>query len=150
MTKAFSVEDIKNEMANSCFKSEFNKPSSLRPARKELLLYKEYRWVLQSFGLMAAFYNAMNMQVQCEKAYVRYVQIVESFFTSDSLETSNAYFLVGVYYFEQNMTHKSIACLRKALAIREVKFGPMHISCSDCLLNLGILYKLRGLTDLAR
>ena len=48
------------------------------------------------------------------------------------------------------MTHKSIACFRKALAIREKKFSPMHISCSDCLLNLGILYKLRGLIDHAR
>ena len=45
------------------------------------------------------------------------------------------------------MTHKSIACFRKALAIRELKFKPMHISCSDCLLNLGILYKLRGLAE---
>ena len=26
----------------------------------------------------------------------------------------------------------------------------MHISCSDCLLNLGILYKMRGLQDNAR
>lgn len=48
------------------------------------------------------------------------------------------------------MTHKAIACFRKALAIREKKFNSMHISCSDCLLNLGILYKLRGLTDHAR
>ena len=99
---------------------------------------------------MASFYNAIGMQVQCEKAYVRYVQLIEQFFHGDSLETSNAYFLVGIYYFEQNMTHKSIACFRKALAIREKKFSPMHISCSDCLLNLGILYKLRGLIDHAR
>ena len=36
------------------------------------------------------------------------------------------------------------------MAIREDKFGPMHVSCSDCLLNLGIIYKLRGLTDQSR
>ena len=48
------------------------------------------------------------------------------------------------------MTHKAIACFRKSLAIRELKFEPHHIACSDCLLNLGILYKLRGLTDHAR
>ena len=113
-------------------------------------MFKDFRWVLQSFGLMAAFYNAIGMQVQCEKAYVRYIQLVEQFFSNDSLETSNAYFLVGLYYFEQNLSHKSIACFRKALAIREAKFKPMHISCSDCLMNLGILYKLRGSSTHAR
>ena len=42
------------------------------------------------------------------------------------------------------MTHKSVAGFRKALAIRQGKFSPLHASCGDCLLNLGILYKLRG------
>ena len=78
------------------------------------------------------------------------MQLVEQFFNGDSLETSNAYYLVAIYYFEQSMTHKSIACFRKALAIRELKFNPIHVSCSDCLLNLGILYKMRGLTDQAK
>lgn len=76
--------------------------------------------------------------------------MVEQFFHSDSLETSNAYFLVGIYYFEKSQTHKAVACFRKALAIRELKLSPSDVSCSDCLLNLGILYKMRGLIDHAK
>lgn len=44
---------------------------------KNMLEYKDLRWILQSYGLMGAFYNAMNMEKQCEGAYVRYVQIIE-------------------------------------------------------------------------
>ncbi len=33
--------------------------------------------------------------------YVKYIQLIEKFNNKDSLEASNAYFLVGVYYFEQ-------------------------------------------------
>ena len=66
------------------------------------------------------------------------------------METSTAYFLVGVYYHEKNINHKSIACFRKSLAIRETIFSPLHYSCADCLLNLGILYKYRGLSAQCR
>ena len=37
------------------------------------LVYKDFRWILQSYGLMAAFYNSMNMENLCESAYIRYV-----------------------------------------------------------------------------
>jgi len=63
------------------------------------------------------------------------------------LETSNAYFLVGIYYHEVGIkgNHKSIACFKKSLAIREKIFGcDGDACCSDCLLNLGLLYKQRG------
>lgn len=100
---------------------------------------------------MAAIQNACGSDVQCEQTYVKYVQLIEKYFNSDSLETSNAYFLVGVYYYEKEISHKAVACFAKALAIRQKVFAKgvndtrvMHPSCADCLLNLGILYKQRG------
>jgi hypothetical protein len=50
--------------------------------------------------VVASFYNAIGNEVACEKTYVKYVQLVEKFFLKDSLETSNAYYLIGVYYHE--------------------------------------------------
>ena len=94
--------------------------------------------------MIAAFYNAIGNQNRCEDAYVTYVRLVERFFLKDSLETSNAYFLVGIYYFEKKLSHKAIACFKKTLAIREKKFGLEHASCADCIHNLGILFKQRG------
>ena len=73
---------------------------------------------LQAYGIIASFYNAVGNQEKCESSYVKYIKLIEKFYLQDSLEASNAYFLVGVYYFEESMTHKSIACFRKALAIR--------------------------------
>jgi hypothetical protein len=67
---------------------------------------------------MAAIYNASGEEVSCEKTYVKYIQLIEKFFGSESLETSNAYYLVGVYYYEKEISHKSVACFAKALAIR--------------------------------
>jgi tetratricopeptide (TPR) repeat protein len=72
------------------------------------------------------------------------VQLIERFYLRDSVETSNAYFLVGVYYFEQKLLHKAAASFQKCLAIRELRLGKTHAACADCLLNLGIIYKKLG------
>ena len=111
---------------------------------KQSLTFNDYKWMQQAYGIIASLYSTVGNQKKCELSYVKYVQLIERFYHQDSLEASNAYFLVGIYYFEEQMTHKSVACFRKALAIRQSKFGPLHASCGDCLLNLGILYKLRG------
>ena len=55
-----------------------------------------------------------------------YVTLIEDFFGGQSLEASNAYFMVGIYYYEKGKSHKSVACFRKALAIREKILSPMH------------------------
>lgn len=73
-------------------------------------------------------------------AYVIYVQWIERYFGKDSLEASNCYFLVGLYYYEQQAWQKSLACFIKALYVRGKELGDGHISCADCHLNIGILY----------
>ena len=57
------IDTIKKELAGAS-----NNHNS-----KNMLEYKDLRWILQSYGLMGAFYNAMNMEKQCESAYVRYI-----------------------------------------------------------------------------
>ena len=76
--------------------------------------------------------------------------MIEKFYSPTSLESSNSYFLLGVYYASKSahFTHKSIACFGKALSIRERK-KDCDASCADCLLNMGLLYKRQGMNDYA-
>ena len=73
--------------------------------------------------------------------YVKYVSLIEDFYDKDSMEAGNAYFMVGVYYFEQEQFQKSLACFIKALFIRRNTLGEMSLGAADCHYNMGILYK---------
>lgn len=106
--------------------------------------------MLQSYGIIASFYNAIHEQKRCEKAYMKYILLLERLYTKESLEVSNAYYLVGVYYFEQELLHKAIACFLKSLDIKQKKLGRKQAGCCDCLLSIGVIYKLQGLTGKAR
>jgi hypothetical protein len=61
----------------------------------------EFRTLLQFYSMQASFYNAIGHQRRCEASYVKYVQLVEEVYQRESIEASNAYFLVGVFYYEQ-------------------------------------------------
>ena len=76
--------------------------------------------------MLASFHNALGNQNKCERAYVMYVNLIEEFYSKDSLEASNAYYLMGIYYHEQgpSLTHKAIACFGKSLHIREKHYRP--------------------------
>lgn len=76
-------------------------PTRSKPGNSNIPTFADFKWMLSSFGTIAAFYNAIGNQIRCEMAYVKYVQWIEKFFGKDSLEASNCYFLVGLYYFEQ-------------------------------------------------
>jgi hypothetical protein len=71
--------------------------------------------------MIAGFYNALGNNERCENNYASYVKLIEQFYLPLSLETSNAYFLVGLYYHELGVeyNHKAIACFSKSLAIRK-------------------------------
>ena len=150
----YNIDDIKTDIyeiqqsSSEATKNRHALQTMLESGSK--IQFKDFRWHLQAYSLVASFYNAINLHQRCESVYVRYIELVEEFYGKGSLETSTAYFLIGVYYHEQNINHKAIACFRKSLAIRETKFGPLHKSCADCLLNLGILYKFRGLSAQSR
>ncbi|CDW74513.1 tpr domain containing protein [Stylonychia lemnae] len=114
----------------------------MRQGFSNIPTFADFKWMLSAFATIAAFYNALGNQIRCELAYVRYVQWIEKFFGKDSLEASNCYFLVGLYYFEQNYYQKSLACFIKSLYSRQKELGgDNHTACADCYLNIGILYK---------
>ncbi len=71
------------------------------PGGSNIPTFPDFKWMLSALATIASFYNAVGNQVRCEMVYVKYVQWIEKFFGKDSLEASNCYFLVGIYYFEQ-------------------------------------------------
>jgi tetratricopeptide (TPR) repeat protein len=82
-----------------------------------------------------------------------YVSLIEEFYDKQSLESSNAYYLMGIYYYEQgsSLAHKAIACFGRSLYIREKHYKPHSaVSMADCLLNLGLIYKQRGFYEKAK
>lgn len=56
--------------------------------------------MLSVLAILASFYNSLGMQRQSESVYAEYIMRVEEFHEPNSLEVGNAYFMVGVYYFE--------------------------------------------------
>lgn len=96
-------------------------------------------------GLIASFYNCLGCESKCEQVYTRYVQLVEDFYERESVEAGNAYFMIGVYYFEQNRYQKSLACFIKALYIRKKELGALSLGVADCHYNIGIIYKKLGI-----
>jgi|688.fasta_scaffold322127_2 tetratricopeptide (TPR) repeat protein len=106
--------------------------------------------MLQTIGIIAGFYNQAGNEKGCEAAYVKYIKLVEKFYLLESLETSSAYFMVGVYYFQIKQNGKALACFMKSLAIRQKKLSRSHPSCSDCLFNMGIVLKNLGYVGKAR
>ena len=75
LTKYFSLDVIKQELATETQKilneqrqtigatSSRSMTNKSQSNSEKMFMYKDFRWVLQSFGLMASFYNAIGMQV---------------------------------------------------------------------------------------
>jgi len=72
---------------------------------------------------------------------VKYITWIEKLFGKDSLEGSNCYFQMGIFYYEKEAFKKSLVCFIKTLYIRQKELGEFHPSCGDCHLNMAILYK---------
>lgn len=156
-----SVKDIKKQLTeikkekqenkaatgddrSSAYTRKYTSNIRNRPTHSNITTFADYKWMLSAYATIAAFYNAIGNQKKCEMVYVKYVQWIEKYFGKESLEASNCYYLVGIYYFENELPQKSLACFIKSLFIRSNELGPSHPSCADCLLNMGILYKKLG------
>lgn len=91
----------------------------------------------------ALYFNIGNLR-GTEKTYVWYLNLIETNFGKDALETSNCFYLIGSFYLENNYLKKSLACFRRALKIRVKNLGKEHTSVSDCYYNIGLILYLGG------
>lgn len=51
---------------------------------------------------------------------------------------------MGVYYLQHRYYVKSLACFKRSMGIRTQKLTEYHESVTDCMYNIGIVYKQMG------
>lgn len=85
-----------------------------------------------------------------EKAYSYYIRLVESNYGKDTLESSNCYFLLGLFYIENGYLNKAMAAIKMCLNMRitNLKLEDIselqHSSVSDCFHNMSLIYLLNN------
>lgn len=89
------------------------------------------------------FYNVGQLK-KTEEVYVIYVQMIEQNYGLMSLETSNCYYLVGIFYLENAYMKKAMACMKRALEIRVNHVGQEHPCVADCYYSMGMIYYVIG------
>lgn len=59
----------------------------------------------------------------------------------NSPETSNCYYMLGIYYVENMFLEKALLCYQKCIWIRkEVNTEEGKLGVADCRYNMGIIY----------
>ena len=69
--------------------------------RGDSLNFNDFRRVLGLYAVLGNLYNAIGDQVNCEKMYIQYIKCIEKLYEPHTVEVSNCYFLIGIYYIEQ-------------------------------------------------
>ena len=92
------------------------------------------------------FYNLGDFK-HSESCYVLYAKLIEINYGFDSLEASNCYFLISVFYLENKFLRKAMACVRQAQAIREKRLGYKTVMVADCLYNSGVILVSSGFLE---
>lgn len=68
--------------------------------QKRFLLNNELKKRTNLLSVLASLFYAVGDYKNCEGIYVKYIRLVENNYGKDSLEISNCYFLIGVFYLQ--------------------------------------------------
>lgn len=112
--------------------------------RSNLLVIKELKRRTTLLATFASLFYNIGQLKKSEEVYVVYIQMVEQNYGLQSLETSNCYYLVGVFYLENSYLKKAMACIKRALDIRLQHLGPKHAAVADCYYNIGLVFYVIG------
>ena len=124
---------------------EVQSVSSFRPdeskGEKGSISYEELKTKCSAYSTLAVMFSSCGDNLNSEKLYVQYCKLVILHMGAGSLEASNCYFMMGLFYQEQKLIEKAIAAFRKSEDIRIEVFGEDHETIGDCQYNIGLLYK---------
>lgn len=119
--------------------------SSFRPdeskSEKGMLAYEDLKSKTSVYSTIAVLFSTCGDNINAEKMYVQYTKLIIFHLGPSSLEASNCYFMLGLFYQEQKLLEKSIAAFKKSEDIRIESLGEDHESIADCQYNLGLLFK---------
>ena len=65
------------------------------------------------YSMIGNLFYSVGDTKYCEQAYVQYVDLIEKVYGELSLENSNSYFQVGVFYLQHQFYLKALGCLKK-------------------------------------
>ena len=57
-----------------------------------------FKFILSSLSTIASLFNLIGNQRKAEIVYCKYAQIIEKYYGNNSLESSNWFFWIGVFY----------------------------------------------------
>ena len=109
-----------------------------------MIIIKELKRRTSVLACFAALFYNVGQLKSTEEVYIIYIQMIEQNYGVQSLETSNCYYLVGIFYLENSYLKKAMACMKRALEIRLAHVGPNHSSISDCYFNIGTIFYVHG------
>ena len=124
---------------------EVQSVSAFRPdeskGEKGSLSYEDLKTKCSVYSTLGTLFSSCGDNINSEKLYVQYCKLIILHIGPGSLEASNCYFMMGLFYQEQKLLEKSIAAFKKSEDIRIESLGEDHESVSDCEYNLGLLFK---------
>lgn len=113
-------------------------------------LVTEVRKRAQLFSTLASLaYNSGDLALT-EKCYVSYIKTIEIAFGKESIQASNCYYLVGIYYLECFLNLKAIACFKRCCLIRAAHTSYDDTSLADSYFNIGIAFKFLNKKKIAK
>lgn len=108
------------------------------------LSYAQMRKKLGVYSALAALFSACGDLIHAEKMYIQYVKVVEAALGPNTLEASNCYYMIALFYTEIKQLDKAIASFRRSEELRTELLGPEHETVADCVYNTALLYKQKG------
>ena len=109
--------------------------------QKKIVVRYELKRRTNLISCMANLFFSVGDFISCEQLYAKYIRLIENNVGKATLDASNCYFLVGVFYLHSKQHAKSLSCFRHSCKVREAILGPNHEAIADCWYNIGILYK---------
>lgn len=119
----------------SCFRPDESKGD------KGTVSYEDLKNKCSVYSTLAILFTSCGDNISAEKLYVQYCKLIILNIGPGSLEASNCYFMIGLFYQEQKLLEKAIASFKKSEDIRIEAFGEDHECISDTQYNLGLLFK---------
>ncbi|KRX02577.1 hypothetical protein PPERSA_11917 [Pseudocohnilembus persalinus] len=81
------------------------------------------------YSLIANLFYLFGDYKNTENYYILYSKLVQLYYTQDSIESSNSYFNLGVFYLEHKFFLKALSVFKLVLKVRQQLLGDDHPSC---------------------
>ena len=140
--KAFDDDNINIQADNKPNKNPIYDDNE--KLRNSILVVRELKKRTSLLSILASFFYNLGNFKKAEKAYIYYIKLIEANYGLNSMEVANCYYMVGLFYLENNYLKKAMSCLNRCLTLRTRELGAFHTAIADCYHNIGLAYIFAG------